>query len=68
MCDQGRRGGLPRDGLSSPSSLDLAGYTGVELRETSRAKAEMVPQGPPGFSPHSCLPFWLLGQGSPRPP
>lgn len=25
----------------------------------------MVPQGPPGFSPHSCLPLWLLGQGSP---
>lgn len=34
MCDGGRGGGLPRDGFPSPSSLDLAGYTGVGLRET----------------------------------
>lgn len=29
---------MPRDGLSSPSSLDLAGYTGVGLRETEAGR------------------------------
>lgn len=38
MYDRGRGGGLLRDGLSSPSSLDLAGYTGVGLRETEAGR------------------------------